>query len=314
MNDSRKIEEELMKILRQAYGGNYTLNYAKVFDNRFRFLQDELGRFMKEVKQAYDLAQSQNLRFENIDTLKSRLFSHARIREFYELFPIVWKNYEAIKRRHSVVDFNDLITLAIELLEKNANVRSYYQQRFKCILVDEFQDVNPAQVDLLKLLYTDDTHLFCVGDDWQSIYGFRGSDVSYIIDFSKHFPESETVKLRYNFRSSENIVRVGEEIIRYNKHKIDKEVEALKKGEQKVILFRSNTELDTIGFISRQLGHHFDNGVKPSEVLVLGRRRDHITSIFQALKQLGIKFSTIHGAKGREAKVVFIAGLKHGPG
>lgn len=312
MNDSRKIEEELIKVLRQAYGGNYTMEFSKIFDKRFSLLQDELGRFFKEVKQAYDLAKSQGLRHKDIASITSPLFSHARIKNFYDLFPTIWKHYEDIKKKHSVTDFNDLITLTIELLQTNRNVREYYSGKYLCILVDEFQDVNPAQVELLKLLYTDKTNLFCVGDDWQSIYGFRGSDVSYIIDFDKHFPGSKTVKLKYNFRSTENIVKVGEQIINYNKNKIDKEVLALKKSEQKVILYKSNTELDTIGFIQQQLSIHFENGIKPYEILVLGRRRDHYNSIQAALKLNGIRFETIHGSKGLEAKVVFITGLRHG--
>lgn len=314
MNDSRKIEEELIKILRQAYGGNYTMEFSKIFDKRFSLLQDELGKFFKEVKQAYDLAKSQGLGYNDIKAVTSSLFSHARIKNFYELFPVIWKHYEEIKRRHSVADFNDLITLTIELLKTNQNVRNYYADKFQCILVDEFQDVNPAQVELLKLLYSDKTHLFCVGDDWQSIYGFRGSDVNYIIDFEKHFPDSKTVKLKYNFRSTENIVKVGEQIINYNKNKIDKEVLALKKSEQKVILYKSNTDLDIIGFIQQQLSNHFENGIKPSEVLILGRRRDHYNTIQSALRINGVRFETIHGSKGLEAKVVFITGLRHGNG
>lgn len=314
MNDSRKIEEELIKILRQAYGGNYTMEFSRIFDKRFSLLQDELERFFKEIKQAYDLAKSQGLGYQDIKAITSPLFSHARIRNFYDLFPTIWKNYEEIKRRHSVVDFNDLITLAIELLKTNRHVRDYYADKFRCILVDEFQDVNPAQVELLKLLYSDKTNLFCVGDDWQSIYGFRGSDVNYIIDFDKHFPGSKTVKLKYNFRSTENIVKVGEQIINYNKNKIDKEVLALKKSDQKVILYKSNTELDTIGFVQQQLSIHFENGIKPSEVLILGRRRSHYGGLQSALRIHGVRFETIHGSKGLEAKIVFITGLRHGNG
>ncbi|MBK8713093.1 MAG: UvrD-helicase domain-containing protein [Niastella sp.] len=78
-------------------------------------------------------------------------------------------------------------------------------------LVDEFQDVNNLQVDLIKLLLTDQTQLFCVGDDWQSIYGFRGSNVSYIVDFENHFPNSKVIKLNLNYRStkilSEQVMR-----------------------------------------------------------------------------------------------------------
>jgi DNA helicase IV len=314
VNDSRKIEEELRNILRQAYGGNYSMDFSKAFDNRFRPLQDEIGRFIKEIKQAYDLSQSQGISFQTISDIKSPLFKHARIKNFYGLFPVVWKYYEDIKKRHSVVDFNDLITLSIELLKQNESVRNFYKDKFKCILVDEFQDVNPAQVELLKLIHTDKTNLFCVGDDWQSIYGFRGSDVSYIIEFNKHFPESSTLKLKYNFRSTDMIVKVGEQIISYNRNKISKEVLTLKRSEQKVILFKANSEFDTIGFIQTQISLQLDSGTKPSEILVLGRRRDHFKGIQTALRHSKIRFSTIHKAKGLEAKAVFVTGLKHGKG
>jgi DNA helicase IV len=89
---------------------------------------------------------------------------------------------------------------------------------------------------------------------------------------------------------------------------------ALKKSEQKVILYKSNTDLDTIGFIQQQLSSHFENGIKPSEVLILGRRRDHYNGIQSALRMNGVRFETIHGSKGLEAKVVFITGLRHGNG
>jgi DNA helicase-4 len=313
MHDSRRIEQELIKILKQAYGGNYTLEFARIFDNRFSLLQDELANFLKDVKQAYNLAKSQGLTYDEIRNITSPLFSHARIKSFYDIFPVTWKYYEEIKRKHSVVDFDDLITLTIELLTTKSDIRNYYVDKFRCILVDEFQDVNPAQVSLLKLLYSDNSDLFCVGDDWQSIYGFRGSDVNYIVNFEKHFPGSTTIKLKYNFRSTENIVNVGTKIIEFNKNRIDKEVLALKTSDQKVVLYKSNNDEDTLTYINQRLSHHFENGVKPSDVLILGRRRNHY-SFIQHSAYKGVRFETIHGSKGLEAKIVFITGLRHGSG
>jgi superfamily I DNA/RNA helicase len=314
MHDSRKIEAELMNILRYAYDGNYSVEFSKLFDNRFRLLSTPLDRFLRDLKQAYDLAKSQGLSFNEVASLESPLFSHSRIREFYKLFPMVWKHYEMLKKKHSVVDFNDLLTLTVELLRTNDEVRAFYQKKFLYILVDEFQDVNPSQVMLLKLLYTNETNLFCVGDDWQSIYGFRGSDVSYIIDFEKHFPESTTVKLKYNFRSTENIVKVGEKIISYNKNKVEKDVLALKKSDQKVSLFKANTAHDTLGFLAERIAWHLKEGTKPSEILILGRRTAHFQPFVDPLKSQGVRFNTIHSSKGLEAKVVFITGLTHGSG
>lgn len=86
--------------------------------------------------------------------------------------------------------------------------------------MDEFQDVNNLQVELIKLFLTDDNQLFCVGDDWQSIYGFRGSNVDYIINFAQHFKNAVTITLNINYRSTEQIVNASNEVIRYNKFKI----------------------------------------------------------------------------------------------
>jgi superfamily I DNA/RNA helicase len=316
MKDSEKIETELMGILRNVLDGNYTANFSKEFDNRFRLLNKELGTFFREVKQAYDLAKSQGLKVEDIFNIRSKLFEHKRIKIFYELFPVVWSHYEHLKRKNSVIDFSDLLSLTLDLFEKNEKIRDYYRSKFKCILVDEFQDVSPAEVRLIKHLFTNDTDLFCVGDDWQSIYGFRGSDVNFIINFSSYFPDSKVVKLKYNFRSSENIVNVGNEVIKNNKIKIEKQVLSLKKSDQKVVLFKSNSDNDTLDFLQEKISSHIDqkNGITPQDIMILGRRREHYSNIQNGFKNASVRFSTIHKSKGLEAKVVFITGLKHGRG
>ena len=316
MKDSEKIETELMGILRNVLDGNYTANFSKEFDNRFRLLNKELGTFFREVKQAYDLAKSQGLKVDDIFKIRSKLFEHKRIKIFYELFPVVWSHYENLKRKNSVIDFSDLLSLTLDLFEQDEKIRDYYRDKYKCILVDEFQDVSPAEVRLIKHLFTDDSDLFCVGDDWQSIYGFRGSDVNFIINFSKYFPDSKVIKLKYNFRSSENIVNVGNEVIKNNKNKIEKEVLSLKKSDQKVVLFKSNSESDTLDFLQEKISFHIDqkSGVAPQDIMVLGRRREHFTGIQAGLNNSKVRFSTIHKSKGLEAKVVFITGLKHGRG
>ena len=90
--------------------------------------------------------------------------------------------------------------------QNHEDIANKYKSKYQYILVDEFQDVNNLQVELIKLLLTESTQLFCVGDDWQSIYGFRGSNVSYIVDFENHFPNAKVVKLNLNYRSTQNIV------------------------------------------------------------------------------------------------------------
>jgi superfamily I DNA/RNA helicase len=316
MQDSEKIEVELMGILNKVLNSGYNADFSKEFDNKFRFLNKELQTFFKEVKQVYDLAKSQNLQVNDINSVQSDLFKHHRIKMFYELLPVVWNSYDDIKRRNSLVDFNDLISHTLNIFKTNEDIRDFYRKKFRCVLIDEFQDVNPAQVELIKYLISEDTELFCVGDDWQSIYGFRGSDVNYIINFREYFPEAQIFKLKYNFRSSESIIEVGNEIIKNNRNRVEKEVLSVKKGGQKVVLLQANSDDDIIDFIKAKINCHLEDNksLKPNDIMILGRRNDHISYIREFFKNSGIRFSTIHKAKGQEASVVFIAGLKHGYG
>jgi DNA helicase IV len=316
MHDSEIMEARLMEILRNVLDGDYTPDFSKEFDNKFRFLNSELQIFLKEVKRTYDLAKSQNRKVQDNYTSESELFKHKRIKVFYELFPVVWNHYEELKRKNSVIDFSDLLSLTLDLFERDENVKTYYRNKFRCILIDEFQDVNPAQIQFIKHLYSDDTNLFCVGDDWQGIYGFRGSDINYIINFSNYFPMSKVIKLKYNFRSTESIIRVGNEVIKNNKRKIEKEIIPFKKNDQKVILFKSNSDYDTLEFIQEKIANHLNQGAElnPNNIMILGRKKDHFSALQESLKNSGVRFSTIHKAKGLEANIVFITGLKHGHG
>src|SRR5687768_17203947 len=124
-----------------------------------------------------------------------------------------------------------MIIKCMDLFNHHDDIAQLYKDKYKYILVDEFQDVNNLQVDLIRKLVTDKTQLFCVGDDWQSIYGFRGSNVSYIIEFEKHFQDAEVIKLNYNYRSTEHIVGASNEVIKHNKFRVDKEIHAVNRSE-----------------------------------------------------------------------------------
>jgi DNA helicase IV len=180
------------------------------------------------------------------------------------------------------------------------------------------------QVKLIKLLLTDQTQLFCVGDDWQSIYGFRGSNVSYIIDFGNHFPNSKIVKLNLNYRSTQNIVEASNEVIRHNKFKVEKEIYSSKKSEHKIVVYSGNNDDDNIQFCLNKVKEFLSEGLTSEDILFLYRRTHMFNpgaysgkpSYSKAFFNAGIKIQakTIHAAKGLEAKVVFILGLTEGYG
>lgn len=187
---------------------------------------------------------------------------------------------------------------------------------YKYVLVDEFQDVNNLQVALIKLLLHPETQLFCVGDDWQSIYGFRGSNVDYIIGFEKHFSESTIIKLNLNYRSTPDIVGASNEVIKHNKYKIEKEIFASKSAQQKIEIHAGADEEENVRYCVQKVQTFLEAGIPPEEILFLYRRSKMMHPFFEELKKAGVyvPYKTIHAAKGLEARVVFIIGLTDGPG
>jgi len=224
----------------------------------------------------------------------------------------------------SYLDFDDLISRSISLFQNQTDIANKYKSKYQYILVDEFQDVNNLQVGLIKLLLTDDTQLFCVGDDWQSIYGFRGSNVSYIIEFENHFPNSKIVKLNLNYRSTQNIVGASNEVIKHNKFKIEKDIWSPKKSEHKIVVYAGSSEEENIEFCVNTIKELLNSGLSGEDILILYRRTHMYNpgpyssrpSYSKILYKEGVKVQakTIHAAKGLEAKVVFIIGLTEGNG
>lgn len=284
--------------------------------------KEELNRYHKDVKdflnqviRVTDMIKVEDASLDDI-IARAREDQHERIRSFYRLASPIIEQYTLYCTDKSYLDYNDLISRTISLFRNEKDILHKFHNSITHILVDEFQDVNNLQVELIKLLLTKDTNLFCVGDDWQSIYGFRGSNVSHIVDFEKHFIDSTTIKLNLNYRSTQSIVSASNEVIKNNKYRIDKELSASKRSESKIVVF-SGTELDdNIDFCVEEVQKAISNGIPNDEILFLYRRSKMFDEYNKALKARGLQIpgKTIHSAKGLEAKVVFLIGLTDGYG
>lgn len=136
--------------------------------------------------------------------------------------------YNAELARLNAVDFGDIILKVLELLDKNPDILSRYQNQFKYILVDEFQDTNNAQMELLTLLTRGNPHpnICCVGDDDQSIYSWRGAEIKHILNFDKTFPDTQIIRLETNYRSTANILGAANSLIRHNRGRLGKDLRA----------------------------------------------------------------------------------------
>ena len=141
---------------------------------------------------------------------------------YQERLGSIYQLYQEKLKKNNAMDFDDLIVNSIKLFQENPKVLEFYQNRFKYILVDEYQDTNYAQYKLVNMLSGGYRNLCVVGDDDQSIYGFRGADVENILSFEKDFPDAKVIKLEQNYRSSQRILNAANYVIQNNSRRKDK--------------------------------------------------------------------------------------------
>ncbi|WP_411895239.1 UvrD-helicase domain-containing protein [Winogradskyella sp. A2] len=314
-HNSAIFNQVLDRVIKGRISDDLTSATVLHYDEEFSNFRKEIKRFFREVNEVRNKIVNSEKPVEQIVEEASKS-DYERVRMFYELAIPIINAFNDYCINKSYLDFDGLLTKSIQLLQDYPNIRERYQDKYRHILVDEFQDVNNLQVKLLNLLTKKDTQLFCVGDDWQSIYGFRGSEIGYIVNFKKHFNNSELLTLNLNYRSTDPIVSASTEAIKKNKFQIPKEIKAVKRGGQKIKIFYEEEEGQTNAFIWQTIETHISKGVNPEDILVLYRRSAMAYDLKQKLKDSGhrIQFKTIHSAKGLEAKVVFILGLHSNKG
>ena len=313
--DSVLFNEALDAIVKNRLPASYKSQTALSFEEELNSYHKELKDFIIQALRIIKMIKAENL--STSKALKKALADpHQRVRDFYRLVIPLMKKYQAYCVNKSYLDFEDMIVKTIDLFKHRAEIKEKFQQQYKYILVDEFQDVNNLQVDLLKRLLTPENQLFCVGDDWQSIYGFRGSNVNYIVNFGKYFPKAEVIKLNQNYRSTEHIVGASNEVIKHNKFKVDKEIFANKKSDTKVNIFAGNDQQENIDFVVEEVKRLFQKGYQKEDILFLYRRSKMYNDYYNRFmkERIYVQYRTIHAAKGLEAKAVFIIGLTQGYG
>lgn len=313
--DSALFNHTLDKIVKNRLPANYHAKAALTYKEEFNGYHEEVKDFVAQIMRITDMIKVENIDLELV-LEKALNDQHERVRNFYELAIPIVKKYVVYCTNKSYLDFNDLISRSTSLFQNHEDIANKYKSKYQYILVDEFQDVNNLQVKLIKLLLTDQTQLFCVGDDWQSIYGFRGSNVSYIVDFENHFPNSKVVKLNLNYRSTQNIVGASNEVIKHNKFKVEKEIHASKKSEHKIVVYSGINRDENIQFCVDKVKELLKDGFTNDDILFLYRRSKMYSPYYFRFKDEGVKVQakTIHAAKGLEAKIVFIIGLTEGNG
>lgn len=291
-------------------------NTAIRYEEEFKSYHDKVHIFIQYVICAIDKIKVSDHDFNKVYD-KAMGNPHDRVKIFYELLKPIYDDYHDYCTKKSYLDFNDLLLKTVDLLKNNNDVKNHYRELYQYVLVDEFQDVNNVQVELLFEIIDDKTQLFCVGDDWQSIYGFRGSEVEYIVNFETYFPTAVIKKLDINYRSNDVIVNASNEVIKNNKFKIDKEIKSANSSGKKIYLYcAQREEEDGVNTVAEKIQQLYESGFVKEDILCLYRRTDTYKPYSLKFREKGLKVQarTIHASKGLEARIVFIIGLKDGMG
>ena len=220
-------------------------------------------------------------------------------------FGIIYKRYVERCFRSSVMDFDDLLLKTNELLNKFPEVLSKYQDKFRYILVDEYQDTNYSQYLIIKALSDRHQNLCVVGDDSQSIYSFRGANIDNILNFKKYYPDCKIYKLEQNYRSSNNIVQCANSLIQNNQFKLDKTIWTQNNDGEKIIINKSLSDSDEGRYVASNIFERKNNELlNNSSFAVLYRTNAQSRAVEDALRKINIEYQVFGGLSFYQRKEI----------
>jgi DNA helicase-2/ATP-dependent DNA helicase PcrA len=274
-----------------------------------------ISNIIKELKLEKDHYKAKTIR-NRISSLKNNFisvesyFNNPELIEIdksskREQFGNIYREYVRRCFKACVMDFDDLLLKTNELLRKSPEALLKYQDKFKYILVDEYQDTNYSQYLIVKALADRHENLCVVGDDSQSIYSFRGANIDNILNFKKHYPDSKSYKLEQNYRSTKNIVQAANSLINHNILKLDKTIWTDNNTGDKILLNKSQSDSDEGRYVSSNIFELKNNyQLKNSSFAVLYRTNAQSRSIEDALRKSNIDYQVFGGLSFYQRKEV----------
>ena len=216
----------------------------------------------------------------------------------------IFAKYEKEKEQAQALDFDDLLLKELELLKRFPEIRKKWQKRFEHILIDEYQDTNSVQYNIVKLLVNEKQNICVVGDDWQSIYSWRGADFTNILNFEKDFPGAKVIKLEQNYRSSGNILEASQKIINNNKVRTDKMLFTEAEKGEPIDIESLRDEDDEANFVARQIMRLKREYGDFSDFAVLYRTNAQSYSFEKAFMNYQIPYKIVGGVRFYDRKEV----------
>ena len=275
------------------------------YDNRFTIYDtDDQKTLMKEVCRKTDIDTKrfkERMLLSVISSAKNEMILPEEFElnaggDFVQLkIAKVYKEYEAQMRANNALDFDDLLVKTVQLLETQPDVRENYQERFRYIMVDEYQDTNTVQFRLVSLLAGKYRNLCVVGDDDQSIYKFRGANIRNILDFEKEFSDAKVIKLEQNYRSVVNVLEVANSVIRNNKGRKEKTLWTDNEKGEKIRLRQFDTAYDEAQFIAEDIKDETAQGANYSDHAVLYRTNAQSRLLEEKFVAMNIPYKIVGG-------------------
>src|SRR6201986_1130019 len=301
---------------RLGYPGNFTIYDTDDAKSVVKTVINELNLDDKHYKP--------NVVYNRISSAKNALVGPAEYAQDYTIQqedmrsnrPAIAQIYDAYAKRcfkNGAMDFDDLLIKMYELLKNFPESLHKFQHKFKYILIDEYQDTNPAQYEVIKLLGAAHENVCVVGDDAQSIYSFRGATIENILQFQKDYDDVKVVKLEQNYRSTKNILHIANEVISNNKGQIEKTLFTDNEEGEKIRLIRTSTDNEEGKFVAdtikeQKLRNHYNN----SDFAILYRTNSQSRSFEESLRRMAIPYTMYGGVSFYQRKEIkdFISYLR----
>ena len=286
------------------------LGYARSFAI---YDDDDQGTVLKEILKKLNIDDKylpiREIRGK-ISDAKNRLqtpdewFSHSSRDHRSSQIHDIMCEYEKRLKSLNALDFDDLLLKTLELLADHPPVLESYQNRFTHVLVDEYQDTNKAQYELVRLLTAKSRNLCVVGDDDQSIYGWRGADIRNILDFEKDYPDAVVIKLEQNYRSSSTILDAANQVIAHNRGRKDKRLWTQMGEGEKIRIFLAQDERDEAAWIADSIRQMTRSGEKMGDTAILYRTNAQSRVLEEILMRAGIPYKVFGGQKFYDRKEI----------
>ncbi|MDQ1338687.1 MAG: ATP-dependent helicase UvrD/PcrA [Campylobacterota bacterium] len=259
---------------------------------------DDKKRIIKKINSEIPtpLIASEISRYKNSLLSPDDAYKQAEVYNYQQIAKI-YEEYQNYLLENNLVDFDDLIALTFKLLDENPQLAHATSDRYRYIMVDEYQDTNELQLKLLQKLCTTHNNICVVGDDDQSIYGWRGAHIRNIMEFDQDFKDTAVFKLEENYRSKEPILKVANALIEHNRSRLGKKLIPTRGGGEDITILNSNDENEEARKIASKISKLLDSGVKAENIAVLYRVNVLSRSIEEGLNRAGIAYKLVGGLR-----------------